>query len=152
MLDDYLSGRLTAIAATNAFGMGVDKPDIRQVIHADVPGSLENYLQEAGRAGRDGAPASCRLLFDPAQIEGHFQRQSQNRLTRREIGRVLKALREMAQRFARDGEIIVSVDDLMRRAGIPSGHDGAGRTRVMTAIAWLEEAGLLTRGQNRVTV
>ena len=152
VLDDYLSGRLTAIAATNAFGMGVDKSDIRQVIHADVPGSLENYLQEAGRAGRDGAPASCRLLFDPSQIEGHFQRQSQNRLTRREIGRVLKALREMAQRFARDGEIIVSVDDLMRRAGIPSGHDGAGRTRVMTAIAWLEEAGLLTRGQNRVTV
>jgi ATP-dependent DNA helicase RecQ len=152
VLDDYLSGRLSTIAATNAFGMGVDKDNIRQVLHADVPASLENYLQEAGRAGRDGAPALCHLFFDPAEIEGHFQRHAQNRLTRREIARVLKALREMAQRYTSDGEIIVSVDDLMRRAGIPSGHEGAGRTRVMTAIAWLEEAGLLTRGANRVTV
>jgi ATP-dependent DNA helicase RecQ len=152
VLDAYLAGDLTAIAATNAFGMGVDKPDIRQVLHADVPGSLENYLQEAGRAGRDRAPASCRLFFDPAQIENHFQRQAQNRLTRREIARVLKALRDMAQRYTKDGEIIVNVDDLLRRAGIPAGYEGAGRTRAVTAIAWLEEAGLLTRGINRVTV
>ena len=88
------------------------------------PGRSKTTCRRPVAQGATAPPASCRLLFDPAQIEGHFQRQSQNRLTRREIGRVLKALREMAQRFARNGEIIVSVDDLMRRAGIPSGHEG----------------------------
>jgi ATP-dependent DNA helicase RecQ len=66
--DDFLAGRLQVIAATNAFGMGVDKRDLRFVAHADVPGSVEAYYQEVGRAGRDGLPARGVLLFSPADV------------------------------------------------------------------------------------
>ena len=61
--DRFMRGELKAIVATNAFGMGIDKSDIRFVIHYDIPGSIDAYYQESGRCGRDGEPARCILLF-----------------------------------------------------------------------------------------
>jgi len=67
--DEFMADRVDAIVATNAFGMGVDKSDIRLVIHADLPRSPEAYYQEAGRGGRDGNGADCILLFNHADVK-----------------------------------------------------------------------------------
>ena len=67
--DDFQFDRRTVMVATNAFGMGIDKSNVSYVIHYNMPKSLEAYYQEAGRAGRDGEPADCILLFAPADVE-----------------------------------------------------------------------------------
>jgi ATP-dependent DNA helicase RecQ len=69
--EDFMAGRTQMIVATNAFGMGIDKPDIRFVAHYQMPGSIEAYYQEIGRAGRDGLPSACVLLFNYADKNTH---------------------------------------------------------------------------------
>ncbi|MBI3182951.1 MAG: ATP-dependent DNA helicase RecQ [Myxococcales bacterium] len=89
--------RRIVMVATSAFGMGIDKPNIRYILHFQAPGSLEQYVQEAGRAGRDGNPAHCVLLFDPADLEIQDFLQGRSRPNARQLSKVAFALAAWAR-------------------------------------------------------
>ena len=152
--ESFIRGGLRAIAATNAFGMGIDKPDVRLVVHADIPGSLENYLQEAGRAGRDQRAARCVLLYAQDDVERQFGMSARSRLSRREIHGVLRALRNLDRRKRLDGRVVATSGEILREEdeGVFERDTATDDTRVRTAVAWLEEAVMLTREENRVQV
>ena len=151
---DFINGDLRIIAATNAFGMGIDKPDVRLVIHADIPGSLENYLQEAGRAGRDQQSAKCVLLYTTDDVERQFNMSARNRLSRRDIHAVLRCLRNMDRRKRLNGEIIATPGEILTQDDDAEFERDSTTddTRVRTAVSWLENARLLTREENETQV
>lgn len=152
--NQFFAGELRVVAATNAFGMGIDKPDVRLVVHADIPASLENYLQEAGRAGRDQEQAHCVLLFSHDDIERQFSLSARSRLDKREIGAILKALRRMDRSSKQEGIVVATPGEIVKEEKDREfGRDQAtDDTRVKTAVSWLEEAVLLQREMNQIHV
>ncbi|WP_028453000.1 RecQ family ATP-dependent DNA helicase [Chitinilyticum aquatile] len=150
----FIAGALRVIVATNAFGMGVDKPDIRLVIHAEIPGSLENYLQEAGRAGRDQHQAECVLLYDPDDIETQFGITERSKLSKTDIDQILKKLRNSAKRV-KDGKVIITAGEILSDQYVHTSFEADDRdaeTKVATAIAWLERGHFLERNENHTQV
>jgi ATP-dependent DNA helicase RecQ len=98
--DAFLGDRCRVVVATVAFGMGVDKPDVRLVVHADLPGSLEAYAQEVGRAGRDGGDADCVLLYSWADVR---RRDSLTRNLEPKRRAIVRASLRETYRFAASG-------------------------------------------------
>jgi len=133
--DAFMSGRTRLIVATNAFGMGIDRPDIRAVIHYDLPASLDIYYQESGRAGRDGLAADCVLLFQRSDrglqkffMAGRYPRHD-------DFDALSNGLRTLGT-----GEAL-TFDDI--RATVPG--LGAGKLRVMLTV--LKDAKLIRVGR-----
>jgi ATP-dependent DNA helicase RecQ len=93
----WINNKIRIIVCTNAFGMGIDKPDVRSVIHADVPDCLENYYQEAGRAGRDGKKAYAVLLYDEKDLAELDEMVSIRFPSQEEIRRVYQAIANYLQ-------------------------------------------------------
>lgn len=143
--DAFITGEAEIMVATSAFGMGVDKKDVGRVIHYEISDSLENYIQEAGRAGRDeNITADCYVLFNEEDLSKHFILLNQTKLSIKEIQQVWKAIKDITGFRA---SMSNSALEIARKAGWDDQVMDM-ETRVTTAIAALEEAGYLRRGQN----
>ena len=143
--NSFMSGEAQVIVATSAFGMGVDKKDVGLVVHYNISDSLENYVQEAGRAGRDPQmQAECFVLYADSDLDKHFILLNQTKLSISEIQQVWKAIKGLT---AKRDRVSCSPLDIARQAGWGDEIDDI-ETRVKAAIAALEDAGYIQRGSN----
>lgn len=127
--DTFMAGDLPLVVATNAFGMGIDRPDVRFVLHYTMPGTLEAYYQEAGRAGRDGLPARVTLLYSPKDTALHESFIANDSPTE-------ENLRAVHQYLAKHRQIsLVNVEQIL----------GLRETTVKVALEQLEAGGLIQR-------
>lgn len=152
VLEGFIANRYRIVCATNAFGMGIDKDDVRLVIHAEIPGSLENYLQEAGRAGRDTSDAHCILLFDEQDIEKQFRLQAISEVSFKDIREIFRGIKKKVND---QQEVVATSAELINQPSVETSFsvdDNDADTKVKTGIAWLERVGYVERNDNLTQV
>jgi len=141
----FIAGYVQIMIATSAFGMGVDKKDIGMVVHYEISDSLENYVQESGRAGRDESiTADCFVLFNEEDLNKHFILLNQTKISVKEIQQIWKTIKNITKFRS---TVSNSALEIARKAGWDDDVVQI-ENRVKTAIAALEQAGYLKRGQN----
>ncbi len=141
----FMSGEVSVMVATSAFGMGVDKSDVGLVVHYDISDSLENYIQESGRAGRDPhINAKCFVLYNDNDLDKHFQLLSQTKLSISEIQQVWKAIKDFTKSRQ---HVNCSALEIARRAGWDDSVLDI-ETRIRSALSALEQSGYIERGSN----
>ena len=150
-MDAFMSNQKQIIVATSAFGMGVDKDDVKSVIHYNISDSLENYVQEAGRAGRDeNIQAKCYILFNEDDLNKHFSLLQQTKINQKEIQQIWQGLKYLSK-YRKNNKISNSALEIAQKAGWDTEMQEL-ETKVKTSIAALEDQGFLKRKQNSPSV
>jgi ATP-dependent DNA helicase RecQ len=155
ILRKFKDKELNVVVATCAFGMGIDRSDVRAVIHHAMSSNLEGYVQEVGRAGRDGKPSVCTLLFDPQDAETAFLLQSLNQLSEMELYNLFLAVRQLRDKIfdkASEEFFWVTTNEIFQTSDLDNefaSEISQRDTKIKVALYYLESFDLIEREENQ---